>query len=287
MVTISPQELDEAAPGDALRYFLSRFSWLRPLKSRLKQALEAQEQMRPRPSFYYRWHLPRFLATFELTRAALTQAAGQRTLVIGSYAPFTYLTMLFLKNGGASAQDFSLTLTSLDGSPEVLTVAGERHELPTTALVLGDATFPWDDGHFDVVVITEIIEHVNAHPQFTLSEINRVSKLGGCLLLTTPNMTSWKKISRLLRGDWGFDSPTFWGSWGHRYEYSNFEMHSMLCDCGFAPITRATKDVYFDDPQGMRQRLQLVATLAAQCLTGDLRSAEKLRRWRGSTLTFL
>ena len=51
-------------------------------------------------------------------------------------------------------------------------------------------TFPFADNHFDSVIATEVLEHV-FNPNDFLSEIHRVLKPGGFLLLTTPLM--WKE----------------------------------------------------------------------------------------------
>jgi len=45
--------------------------------------------------------------------------------------------------------------------------------------------FPFDDGDFDSVLTSQVLEHV-FNPSEFLAEINRVLKMGGCLLLTVP-----------------------------------------------------------------------------------------------------
>ena len=47
---------------------------------------------------------------------------------------------------------------------------------------------PFKDGFFDTVLCTEVLEHV-PEPHMLLTEINRVMKKGGCLILSTPQ--SW------------------------------------------------------------------------------------------------
>jgi len=39
---------------------------------------------------------------------------------------------------------------------------------------------------FDAVLITEVIEHV-AHPDAFLKKVSALVRLGGCIVLTTPN----------------------------------------------------------------------------------------------------
>lgn len=59
---------------------------------------------------------------------------------------------------------------------------------------------PYHGGSFDVVVLTEVIEHLPA-PDKALAEINRVLKKGGLVIVTTPNVVSlWLVIERMW--DW-------------------------------------------------------------------------------------
>ena len=59
---------------------------------------------------------------------------------------------------------------------------------------------PFQDGHFDMVLFCEVIEHLNYDPAFPLSEIHRVLRPGGIMLLTTPNEGSLSnRLKRAIR----------------------------------------------------------------------------------------
>jgi len=49
---------------------------------------------------------------------------------------------------------------------------------------------PFDDESFDLIWCSEVIEHLEK-PEFALSELRRVTKPGGLLVLTTPNSYAW------------------------------------------------------------------------------------------------
>ena len=69
------------------------------------------------------------------------------------------------------------------------------------AVVRGDLTgrLPFEEGHADVVVLGEVIEHL-VDPDHTMDEIRRVLHPGGHLLLSTPNLAAWFNRLLLLAG---------------------------------------------------------------------------------------
>jgi 2-polyprenyl-3-methyl-5-hydroxy-6-metoxy-1,4-benzoquinol methylase len=60
--------------------------------------------------------------------------------------------------------------------------------------------YPYGDASFDTVLCCELIEHLFADPMHMMSEINRILKPGGHLVLTTPNIGSLRSVSAILLG---------------------------------------------------------------------------------------
>ena len=56
------------------------------------------------------------------------------------------------------------------------------------------------DNSFDVVIFSEVIEHLRISPIRALLEINRILKPEGLLLITTPNVARLSNILRLFIG---------------------------------------------------------------------------------------
>ena len=80
------------------------------------------------------------------------------------------------------------------------TLSGDYRVL-TLANVL---KIPFADKEFDVVIATELIEHI-LETKIFLKEINRVLKPGGELILSTPNVASfWTRMSLLFGSGKGF-----------------------------------------------------------------------------------
>lgn len=86
-------------------------------------------------------------------------------------------------------------LHGLDIRPEVIEYA--RQLVPSARLVVGDGQrLPYDDGSFDLVVCSEVLEHVD-DPAAVLAEIERVGR--GTAVLSVPH-EPWFWGVNLIRG---------------------------------------------------------------------------------------
>ena len=68
---------------------------------------------------------------------------------------------------------------------------------------------PFPDNTFDVAVAYHVIEHLVNVRSF-VSEIHRVLKKGGYVIIGTPNLASWHNIFALLIGMQPFSGPTIY-----------------------------------------------------------------------------
>jgi SAM-dependent methyltransferase len=102
--------------------------------------------------------------------------------------------------------------------------------------------FPFPDQSFDTVVCCEVIEHMTVDPMALMSELNRVCKPGGFLVMTTPNITGWKNLARMVAGEhpMGFNSFSAISNDRHNREYTPREMGAMFDDAGFEVIEQTT-----------------------------------------------
>jgi SAM-dependent methyltransferase len=60
--------------------------------------------------------------------------------------------------------------------------------------------FPFKDNFFDLVIFTEVLEHLPQSPLHTLKEIYRVLSPGGHVLITTPNIARSINRAKMLLG---------------------------------------------------------------------------------------
>jgi len=88
---------------------------------------------------------------------------------------------------------------------------------------------PFQDGYFDIIVCSEVIEHLE-NPRHVLREFKRIAKPGGYILISMPNILHFVgRIYFLLKGNlYGFSQKQY-DSNGHISPFSINEMKRM---CG-------------------------------------------------------
>jgi SAM-dependent methyltransferase len=160
----------------------------------------------------------------ELRRSFLLSAVhpGQRVLDLGSGAgQFTAA----LAGAGAEAMGVEVAQAALER-------ARAAHPELDFRLAPLDGPLPSSDGSFDLVWSSEVIEHV-ADTATWLSEVRRVLKPGGQLLLTTP---SHGRLRLLIGGIDRFSEPLG----DHLHLYSRASLRNLLEEFGFGEISVRT-----------------------------------------------
>ncbi len=107
--------------------------------------------------------------------------------------------------------------------------------------------FPYGEGCFSTVLCCELIEHLMRDPMHLMSEVNRILKPGGHLVLTTPNIASLRAVAGILQGY----HPGFFQAYlrpseagetdaRHNREYTPLEIHQLLENSGFEIVRLET-----------------------------------------------
>jgi ubiquinone/menaquinone biosynthesis C-methylase UbiE len=135
------------------------------------------------------------------------------------------------------APEVEVFVTDFDlNNPEtnVLEIDGDSYS--AYSVDIEKTPLPAPDDYFDYVLCCEVLEHMEIDPMFMLSEINRVMKLGGTLILTTPNAVSTHSLTKMLAGI----EPYFYMQYHksgeyhrHNYEYSVHTLVRVLKAAGF------------------------------------------------------
>jgi SAM-dependent methyltransferase len=156
--------------------------------------------------------------------------------------------------------DLSLTGFAADGRPEIEQTLespeyGETYDFRCSCFDAEKDRFPYVDNTFDLVTWCEVIEHLTENPVHTLSEIYRVLKPGGALVLSTPNASRADSIANFLAGRNIYDpyhlGAPLKGS-RHSREYTFDELEDLLEGCGYAIDRMADIDIYA--PEGRNRR---------------------------------
>ena len=93
----------------------------------------------------------------------------------------------------------SLTYRNMGFTVTASTYDGRSFPAPDIPCISADLNQPWPfaDREFDVVVLQEVIEHLENIP-FVFREVRRVLRVGGSFIFSTPNMLNWTSRLRFL-----------------------------------------------------------------------------------------
>ena len=127
---------------------------------------------------------------------------------------------------------------------------GEEATVPYACANVEFDEFPWESGSFNLVVFTEVIEHLTYDPTHSLAEIHRVLKDGGYMVLSTPNALRWEYLRKMIRGKNYYPPYSGYGTTArHNREFSVDELSELLEGCGFEISTIQTvRDAAYDHP---------------------------------------
>lgn len=141
-----------------------------------------------------------------------------------------------------------------------------RFGIATKGVRLEQYELPFDDEQFDVIIMCEVLEHLNFNPLPLLKEINRIGRSGSIFYLSMPNATHIFNRVHFARGkQTGLQIGEFFEQLdpanslianGHWREYTAEETREML-----EPLGYRIADQYFFSigetlpPKGLRSRV--------------------------------
>ena len=146
--------------------------------------------------------------------------------------------------------------------------------------------YPYPDGHFDLVLACEILEHMSRDPMFMLLECARVLCDGGALIVTTPNVASHTSVARTLTA---VQNPQIYSLYPwvetespHVREYTPGELHDAIAAAGLHVEYLFTEKI-----GGYNSDVWVLELLKQLDLPGELRGEQLycLARKRGDAST--
>jgi len=203
----------------------------------------------PAAQDYVRVHLTRLARTLEITPPG---RAEDHILEMGAYLQITPALRTKLGYGTVRGCYYG-TAGQVDRRTAV-SVEGERFACDIDLFNAEKDPFPYADEYFSTVLCCELIEHLFHDPMHLMSEVNRILKPGGHLVLTTPNLAALRGISAILQGY----HPGFFHAYirpaaegetdaRHNREYTPREIHWLLENSGFS-IVRLETGAFRDEP---------------------------------------
>lgn len=189
----------------------------------------------PESRAYVATHKDRLARTLEITPPG---SPGDRILEMGAYLQITPALKTRLGYGEVRGCYYG-QLGRVDHK-EIVSAEGERFECEIDLFNAEKDRFPYPGEHFTTVLCCELIEHLFEDPMHLMSEVNRILKPGGHLVLTTPNIASLRGIAAILQGY----HPGFFHAYirpaaggfvdaRHNREYTPREVQKLLESGGF------------------------------------------------------
>jgi SAM-dependent methyltransferase len=199
---------------------------------------------------YLATHSTRLLKTLEITPPGTTADA---ILEMGAYLQIT--PALHTKLGYGDVRGCYFGKLGRSDRRTVTSTSGETFTCEIDHFDAEKDVFPYTDAQFATVICGELIEHLFEDPMHLMSEINRILRPGGHLVLTTPNIASLRGISAILQGY----HPGFFPAYirpaegtgevdaRHNREYAPREIHQLLENSGFEVACLETGE-FRDEP---------------------------------------
>jgi glycosyltransferase involved in cell wall biosynthesis/SAM-dependent methyltransferase len=200
---------------------------------------------------YLRTHWIRYLATLDAIKRSAIEP--RRILEIGSSAPFVFTALLHETYPAAKFTVIEESPTGLKWREAIRhrSYPARNIVLDVTGLNVETSPLPFPDGYFDLALGMEVLEHLAIDPSFMFREAARVTREGGTLLVTTPNLVSMQGVWHALNAASPYSFGIFvpWnGAYGrHNREYTPHEVEQLGRHAGFETALLETIDVYCQD----------------------------------------
>ena len=129
----------------------------------------------------------------------------------------------------------------------------ERLELNYYHFNVETDPFPYENQSFDCVIFCEILEHLLLKPDFTVSEIDRILRPRGYVIVSTPNASRLSNLVRLAKGKNIYADYSPHGIYGrHNREYTLPEVVELLKRHHFNIVRAEALNIY---PHPLKTRI--------------------------------
>jgi SAM-dependent methyltransferase len=231
----------------------------------LFQTYELESAPRLEMENYWRHDWKRFVYTYGL----IANSSG-KCLELGANPYFITLLLKFFTSLDLSlanyfGPNFSAVATQRVTIRNPHSGKIETHSMEFSHFNIEDEPFPFPSAAFDVVLLCEVIEHLQRDPVKVLLEIERILRHNGVLVVTTPNVSRLENVARMLAGANIYDPYSGYGPYGrHNREYNKDELVRLLEYCGYKVEIMFSADVHANLTQNFFPIDQLIAVVNAR-----------------------
>lgn len=218
---------------------------------------------------YMEDHKRRFFELFRALSFLLRGSERPRILDVG-VSVFSRLFRVFLPQCYLVTLDRPVDPDYPGFRPEVVKeiIAGDDHIIcDLRRVVAGDRVYERYCGFFDIVVFTEVLEHLDAHPVEVLEFLRELIRPQGWLYLTTPNFFRRDNCLRLLQGENpAAYHPRRGENWDAHHHYREYSMKELICiakEAGLSVWAFYGSDCW--DPEGLNLREEEKSNLVLIC----------------------
>jgi len=168
---------------------------------------------------YIKDHAQRFATTIDIIKKHRANITSALDIAGNDVSRHLFSHFLEIENYKQTPKDFNIEKDSWEGQ--------------------------FKENSFDLVILTEVIEHMAADPAKVIHWSNRLLKDGGLLIVSTPNICRSHGLYNLIHGR----SPYHWGVlFGkkqdrHQREYAPWELAELVAVHDFQ-VELSTSDVY-------------------------------------------
>lgn len=174
-------------------------------------------------------YFKRFLYRFEAILLDMAECDEYAVILDIGTSPYTFFLKNYLSDCHINTIDYSDHLKLRSDSLGVTHYTAD----------INNGTLPIGNNSIDLVIFTEVLEHIIAPPEQILSEIKRVLRTNGFLILSVPNAAQLSNRIRLLVGkninahpNTGYEYESIHG-YGHIHEYTKTEITNLCVSLGF------------------------------------------------------
>lgn len=164
----------------------------------IKRILEDKEFLNDEAIFYIRKHARRSFFTYKYCLSQLKK--GAKILSIGGFYVSIEKLLAEALNAEVTVVDYP---ESIDIQKEYYDFLGFKY----IDMDLSQGLSRLTEGYYDMILYTEVIEHIPISPYEQLTPFDKYLKKGGKIIITTPNLSSIVHIAKLFMKIPHYDTP--------------------------------------------------------------------------------